>query len=244
MQYSLAWTSDENLFVAAIVTVAASFLCYYFISESKAFKNEMFSNMSKRKSQIYSVYAQRLLGVLFFGIIPFFIVTIFSKRGVEFYGVNFHNFQISAYWILGLSPLLLIMNYFNSKKADNLQLYPQIRAKDWNINTLITSALTWILYLAAYEFMFRGFLMFVCLQYLGVWSAIALNLAIYSLVHVPKGIKEAVGALPLGLVLGIITVQTSSILVAFVVHIVLALSNEWFSLKAHSDISLKINKLN
>jgi uncharacterized protein len=42
--------------------------------------------------------------------------------------------------------------------------------------------------------------------------------------------------LPLGIVLGIVTVQTGNIWVAFVVHVVLALSNEWFSLKAHPEM--------
>ncbi len=136
------------------------------------------------------------------------------------------------------------MNFVNCKKPDNLNLYPQIRAKEWSFNILFNSALTWILYLLVYEFMFRGFLLFIFLQYVGVWSAIALNVSIYSLVHVPKGLKEAVGALPLGIVLGIITVQTESILVALIVHIVLALSNEWFSLRVHPNINyIRPNKV-
>ena len=117
-------------------------------------------------------------------------------------------------------------------------MYPQIRVKEWDTQLLLLSAFSWIAYLLAYEFMFRGYLLFVSVEYLGVWPAIALNIAIYALVHVPKGIKEAVGALPLGVVLGIITIQTGNIWVAFVVHIVLALSNEWFSLKAHPDMRL------
>ncbi len=239
MDYSLNWTANDSLFFFVIITVTVGFVCYYFISESDKFKSKIVEIFGKQKSLSYAVYIQRFLGVLFFGIIPFVILLIFSDKDIAFYGINLNHLSTSLYWILGISPLLIIMNFFNSKKADNLALYPQVRSEIWSLSTLVISGLTWILYLAAYEFMFRGFLLFVSLQYLGVWSAIALNVAIYSLVHVPKGIKEAVGALPLGIVLGIITVQTSSILVAFVVHIVLALSNEWFSLKAHPDINIK-----
>ena len=80
--------------------------------------------------------------------------------------------------------------------------------------------------------------LFVSVAYLGVWPAIILNVAIYALVHVPKGIKEAVGAIPLGILLCIITLQTGSIIVALAVHIIMALGNEWFSLKAHPGMKI------
>lgn len=239
MQYKLNWIESDTLFFIAIIGVAVAFMTYFFISESKIIKDKFTKSYGKDKSLTYFVYFQRMLGVFCFGILPLLLLLFFSNKNLNYYGVNINNIDTSIYWILGLSPILIIMNFFNSKKPDNLSLYPQIRTKRWSVNILILSSLTWVAYLLAYEFMFRGFLLFVSLQYLGVWPAIALNISIYSLVHVPKGMKEAIGALPLGIVLGIITVQTSSILLAFVVHIVLALSNEWFSLKHHPDISLK-----
>lgn len=239
MQYKLNWIESDTLFFIAIIGVAVAFMLYFFISEAKIVKDKFTKSYGKDKSLTYFVYFQRMLGVFCFGILPLLLLLFFSNKNLNYYGVNINNIDTSIYWILGLSPILIIMNFFNSKKPDNLSLYPQIRTKRWSVNILILSSLTWVAYLLAYEFMFRGFLLFVSLQYLGVWPAIALNISIYSLVHVPKGMKEAIGALPLGIVLGIITVQTSSILLAFVVHIVLALSNEWFSLKHHPDISLK-----
>ena len=118
-------------------------------------------------------------------------------------------------------------------------MYPQIRKKEWNFQLLLLSAFSWTAYLLAYEFMFRGYLLFISVAYLGVWPAIALNVAIYALVHVPKGYKEAFGAVPFGIVLGIITIQTGTIWVAFVVHVIMALSNEWFSLRANPEMKLK-----
>ncbi len=240
MQYSLNWNSNDNLFFAAIITVAFGFMSYHFISKSKNLENKLTTKFGKQKAMSYVVYFHRFLGFLFFGILPFLVLSIFSSKNIEFYGVNFNNLSNSLYWLLGFSVPLISMNYFNSKKQDNLELYPQIRTPKWNVNILVISSLTWGVYLFAYEFMFRGFLLFVSLQYMGTWSAIALNMAIYALVHVPKGIKEAVGALPLGIVLCIITIQTQSMLFAFLIHLVLALSNEWLSLKAHPNISFNV----
>ena len=49
--------------------------------------------------------------------------------------------------------------------------------------------------------------------------------------HVPKGAKEGIGAIPLGLLLCMITFRTETIWVAMIVHFVLSLANEWYSLK-------------
>ena len=62
---------------------------------------------------------------------------------------------------------------------------------------------------------------------------------IYSLVHIPKNTREGIGAMPLGILLCLITFQTGTIWVAVIVHRVMALANEWFSLKHHPEIHLE-----
>ncbi len=117
-------------------------------------------------------------------------------------------------------------------------MYPQMRVNKWTIRMLIISALSWMVYLAAYEFMFRGFFLFAIYETLGTTAAIVITTSIYSLVHVPKGAKEAVGAIPLGILLGYLSLITGNILIAYVVHVSMALTNEWFSLRAHPDMKI------
>jgi membrane protease YdiL (CAAX protease family) len=95
------------------------------------------------------------------------------------------------------------------------------------------------LYLLGYEIMFRGFLLFSCLNEMNILSAIAINISIYALIHIPKGFKEVAGSLPLGILLCLMTIYTGTIWAAFMTHGILALSNEWFSLKYHPEISIK-----
>jgi membrane protease YdiL (CAAX protease family) len=236
MNHPFAWNSFDSAFVICILALATGFMAYFFISKSEKLKNYFSIKFGNNKSEVRWVLFERLIGVFFYGIVPALIIIIGFNKSLSDYGFSFENRLLSIYWILGLSPVLIAMNYFNCSKPDNLAMYPQIRASEWNIQLLILSALSWIAYLLAYEFMFRGYLLFISLEYLGVWPSIALNITIYALVHVPKGYKEAIGAIPLGIVLAIITIKTGNIWVAFVVHVVLALSNEWFSLKAHPDM--------
>jgi membrane protease YdiL (CAAX protease family) len=98
--------------------------------------------------------------------------------------------------------------------------------------------MAWILYLAAYEFMYRGFFLFIAESYTEMWIAIGLNVVVYAMAHIPKGLKETLGSVPFGLLICYIVLTTGSILVPYVLHVVMALSNEWFSFRAHPDMRL------
>ena len=107
--------------------------------------------------------------------------------------------------------------------------YPQIRETNWDRKLVINNTLGWSAYLLGYEFLFRGILLFPLVDALGVWPAIAINTAMYSATHIPKGMDEAIGAAPLGIVLCLITLMTGTLWVAIVVHILMALANSFSS---------------
>lgn len=110
-------------------------------------------------------------------------------------------------------------------------MYPQIRTpQPWSRSLLLSSALTLFLYTLAYEVMFRGYLLFTCLEEMGLVLAIVINTAIYALVHIPKGWKETVGTFPMGIILCWLTIESGNIWIAVAVHVALAWSSEWFSI--------------
>ncbi len=180
----------------------------------------------------------RYLGATTIGIIPAIVLLIITGKGLEDYGFAFKNHTTSLAWIGGLACIIIPMNFFNSKKEKNLAFYPNVREKEWTKKMVFTNALTWVSYLFGYELMFRGLLLFATVPLLGEWPAIILNAAIYALVHVPKNLEETIGAIPLGVVLCLITLTTGTIWVAFFVHITLALSNFFFSLKHHPEMKV------
>ena len=96
--------------------------------------------------------------------------------------------------------------------------------------------LGWAIYLFGYEFLFRGILLFPLAETVGVWPAIAVNIALYSATHIPKGLDETLGAIPLGLVLCWLTLASGTIWIAFLVHVAMAWTNSLTALKHHPDI--------
>lgn len=234
MTLSFSWNETNLASVISIFSTTILFLIYHFTGWSKRIINKFAQDDIFLKIALF----RRALGAISFGIIPALLIIFLFQGNFAVFGLSFKHFSESLFWLAGLGFLIIPMNYFAARKPANLEQYPQIRKKEWSTGLLITSALSWIIYLTGYEFMFRGWLLFGTAATMGTWPAIAINTAIYSLVHVPKGLNEAAGAIPLGFVLCIATISTGTIWVALFTHIMLALSNEWFSIKYHPEMRI------
>lgn len=222
------------LFISALAVTTFGFIAYLYIASPRFTLKILQLEMGKP----LQVYVQRLVGAFIFGILPVILILISGEGSFGEFGIKAPT-GATYHWTLALSVLILPMNYLNAPKPAILNVYPQIREERWSISLLFASAISWIIYLTGYKFLFRGFLLYTSLTIIGLWPAIILNTVIYSLVHLPKGFKEMVGAIPLGMVLCYLTYMTGSIWVAVFTLIILALSNEWFSLNEHPEMIIK-----
>lgn len=223
----------------SISAVTVIFTAYYFIVYSSNSIRFFYKRHSEEQAQITYIFFQRLAGVFFFGLLPIALL-IGQKIPLHDAGLTFQSKAPVWHWIVGLSLVCVIVNFFASQKEDHLEMYPQIRKpQPWHPQLMVASAVTLFLYTLAYEVMFRGYLLFTCEQELGMLLAIVINTSIYALVHIPKGWKETVGAVPMGIILCWLTLKTGNIWIAVVVHVTLALSSEWFSIYRHKKRSLQ-----
>lgn len=187
------------------------------------------SLFSRTDFSIFFVAARRVGGFIFLGVIPVILLCIMGVSPKD-YGLGAGNVT-GALWIFwGLFIPVLLINYLNAGSKGNLMMYPQMRIQRWSLGLAVLSTILWKLYLLGYEFLFRGLLLFGCVNCCGVLPAVAINIALYALAHLPKGRKETIGSIPMGLFLCWMTLYTGSIWTAFAVHCLLALSNEYFSI--------------
>jgi len=232
------WKAEFLEPVLAIALVTVGFSIYHFYSISEKVKQRFVNQYGATRGSTRAIWSHRYVGAMTIGVIPAIIMILILEKSPSEYGVDFQNHATSLYWIFGLALIIIPMNFFNSKKAKNLAFYPNVREKEWTKSMVVTNAFTWCAYLFGYELMFRGLLLFATVPLLGEWPAIILNAALYALVHVPKNLEETIGAVPLGIVLCLVTLTTGTIWVAFFVHITLALSNFFFSLRHHPEMKI------
>lgn len=233
------WKKGELLSVLPILLAFTSFISYWFIAQSKKIKDTFYRKYDSNTASAKHIFFTKYIGFFCMGIIPLFICLHYlEETTLADYGVTFipETLLFSISWILGLSVLVIPLAFISAKKPENLINYPQIRATKWTRKIFYINLLGWAIYLFGYELLFRGILLFPLVKTIGIWPAIAINIALYSATHIPKGLTETIGAIPLGLVLCLLTLASGTIWIAFFVHVALAWTNSLTALKYHTEI--------
>ena len=234
------WDPANYETVLSIGLTVFCFSIYWFIAINPKIKYRFFTNHPEEKGWIKYVLFQKLTGVLFLGIIPLIFVLTTTDYSARDLGINLNHLSESLTYISIMGLMILLLNFFAGKNQERLKDYPQMRIANWTTKILAINATGWILYLLAYEILFRGVLLFLCYDIFGFWPAVAINLGLYAATHIPKGAGETFGTIPYGLLLCFITISTGSILVAFATHLIMALSNDLFSI--YHNAEMKISK--
>ncbi|MDX2442345.1 MAG: CPBP family intramembrane metalloprotease [Bacteroidales bacterium] len=227
--------NEDYSVIVPIALATMGYLLYWYISFSPGLLKRIQAASGKFSFSLKKVLFQRLTGILFLGIIPSFITLLFLPFDMNNLGVNFSFNSATLIWIFALSIVLISLSYYSRNSPENKENYPQIRMPNWNIGIIFLNIVSWAGFLLAYEFLFRGILLFPLVKTIGIWQAICINVCLYALVHFPKGPRETLGAIPLGIVLCIATINTGTIWVAFLVHLFMALSNDYFSIKSQKN---------
>ena len=236
------WTDLDLRISLPLLLTLAFFSIYWFTSKSEKIKKRFYDKYDHDQASFKHIFFTKYFGFISMGILPTILCLVFLQElTLADLGLTFiyETSLFSLIWILGLSVLIIPLVYFSAKKPKNLINYPQIRAKVWTKKMVFINALGWFLYLFGYEFLFRGVLLIPLIEPLGIWPAIAINIALYSATHIPKGLDETIGAIPLGFVLCLLTISSGTIWIAFIVHVVMAWTNTFTALKFHPEMNLK-----
>jgi membrane protease YdiL (CAAX protease family) len=241
MKYDYSLSENDFTTLMAIMIPTISFILYWFIYSSEKLQKYFYVKFPSDQGKIYHILFVKYAGLIMLGVLPgLLFLLLMPTWSLADYGFQFSSDTIwmSVTWIFALTPIIFAINWFASKREKTFSHYPQIRVKEWDFSLLTQYAMAWSAYLLGYELLFRGFLFFPLLHTIGIWPTIAVNIALYSLSHVPKGIDETIGAIILGLILCIATLQTNTIWAAFVAHVVLALSNSFMALRNNPDMQV------
>lgn len=237
-----AWDAKDFAVVLPVLLAIVCFVIYWFTAQSEKVKAYFYTNYDFDRASVNHIFFTKIFGFLTMGVIPLVVCLIFLPQyPFSFYTLTFRSDTAlySILWIAGISALVIPLASISARKPKNLVNYPQIRAKVWTNKIVIINIVGWSLYLFGYEMLFRGVLLMPLAHQIGVWPAIAINIALYSATHIPKGLDETIGAIPLGLVLCLLTLATGTIWIAFFVHLSMALTNSFTALKYHPDIHYK-----
>ncbi len=199
-------------------------------------QKQLFPTWKKERNKVNFIFYHKTLGILLFGLIPLVLAWWYLPERLLKSSLIIQDPETTILWSLGLMALIWPLSKKMAQHKSTQAVYPQMRITYWAPSLFILNALFWILYMGAYELLFRGLLFFSSIEAMALWQAIFVNVFIYSLVHIPKGKREVIGALPFGIVLCLGTYFTGNFLFAFITHAFQAVCVEYFSIIHNPDM--------
>jgi membrane protease YdiL (CAAX protease family) len=164
------------------------------------------------------LFTRLISGVFLLGIGA---ATLFIKINID---VEIFTFRWSDYtgsvWIIIAAAM--IIGFLSASK----KVYPANNSNHSLPSYLpLSYVFIRILFMIVYEFFFRGMMLFVMIEDLGLVAAVIINLVLYTLVHWFDK-KERYGSVFMGIILCSVSVYYHSVWPAIIIHLSLALSNE------------------
>jgi len=171
--------------------------------------------------------------VLMFVIPAAFVVTKLKGKLMDFglgLGDKKLGFIISAIFV----PLLAGSLYFLTNDPKLIAEYPLAKILHERPDLVLWYEMSYVIfYYIAWEFFFRGFLIFGLEKRFGLFNAILIQTISSCLIHIGKPDGETLGSIVFGVALGILAVRTKSIWYGFLIHITLGIMTDLYVLYVH-----------
>ena len=230
------WDSSESRISMIILGVILFFYLYYYLAHSSVFKRvaEKRYNHNSQK-ELFRFFMQKLTGFVFLGLIPGVLYYLFIDHSLDKFGFSLLKLQSNISIILLLSGIIITILFF-SQKANQQRNSLQINMKEWTPAMFLFNAVGWALYLIGYEFLFRGIFLNECYTTFGFWPAIAINVVVYSAIHMVNGKDQAIGALIFGTIACCLTITRGTLFIPVFMHISLSVFSDYFSIRLNPHL--------
>lgn len=161
---------------------------------------------------------------IYFGIFPVLTILIFLRKNPLDFGLRLGNYRLWLPYILIFLAIAIPILYFTSDMSSVQGYYRSGRNFD-----LLKYALQMGVYMLGWEFLFRGFMLFGLKEKFKEGSII-IQMIPFVLLHFGKPEIETISTIFTGLLWGYICYRGKSFWPAYIMHIVVNISNKAFVL--------------
>lgn len=177
------------------------------------FAKRVFPSISGSAAADYEIATAFVL----FALIPLTLVLLFRESGRD-YGLRLGDWKFGIIAVAILFPLIAGSLYLDSKTAAMQAAYPIDKAATQSIQAFLRLEIPCLLFLMAWEFIFRGFMLFGLRSRVGVWLAICIQTIPSSLWHIGLPVKVTLAAIPAGIMFGLLAIRTNSLIWPILLH--------------------------
>ena len=171
-------------------------------------------------------------GVMFLvmAVLPAVLAKFVLGRSLRDFGVRVGDWRFGWKVLAVAVPLMIPMTYVNAMDPAFQAEYPLTKLAGLSVGTFVLWELCRMVYYAAWEYFFRGFMLFGLVKRVGVFAAIAIQTVPSTIIHIGKPEAEMLAAVIGGVLLGAVAVRTRSLLWVYIVHCLLGAFTDAFCL--------------
>jgi membrane protease YdiL (CAAX protease family) len=160
---------------------------------------------------------------------PILFLTLRMKRPMAETGFGLGDRRFGLKVLAAALPAVALMAFLSSRMADVRAEYPLLKLLHARPGLFPLHAAAYaLLYYVAWEFYFRGFLLFPLRDVYGGAAAVLIQTVSSCLVHLGKPEGETLGAIPFGILTGVLALRTRSFWYGFVLHAALGILTDFF----------------
>ncbi len=179
-------------------------------------------------------YWQFMVFFVLMFILPALYVKVGMKKSLYDFGWGLGDVKYGVKWLITI-PLLVVPLIYIASKMPGIRLeYPLAKSLLINQKPLLVYETAYVLlYYVAWEFFFRGFLLFGLKERFGAVNAILIQTISSCLVHIDKPEGEIIGSIFIGILFGMIALRSKSIWYVFLIHVSIGVLTDLFIIYYH-----------
>jgi len=191
---------------------------------------EFYSRLFPSEANLSAVYYMFTSAFFLFGILPLGIILFLFRENPTNYGIRLGDWKFGIYSLLILFPLIAgIMLYPASRMLEMRNFYPFDKGAEASTYAFLRLEIPrGLLYYTAWEFFFRGFMLFGLRDTMGGWLAICIQTLPSTLWHIGMPTGELFASVFGGILFGILSLRTRSILWPILLHFFIGVGLDFF----------------
>ncbi|MEO5906259.1 MAG: CPBP family intramembrane glutamic endopeptidase [Saprospiraceae bacterium] len=236
--------TKEQAFLLMTLSVATiGFSIWYNLSSSLRLPVRYQVMYDSNPPYVQRIFRRRMYGLIIYALIPLYIISCTKwLKGFSLNEIQLFNWSNNAgmYTLIGVA-IMVFASFTTAPRQTSLEQYPDVRIRFWEPRILILSSIWWILYIAAFEFFYRGLLLqsFLINFNGNVPLAIAASTSLYCLSQYFRRNRVSFFTIIYGIVACYITLKTESIFPTIITHLTLSLLMEWLSILHHREMYVR-----
>ncbi len=209
---------DAKVIIIFLSVAALQTLSFYFTSR-RFFRENLFESFQNYSDPYLLEYLYWFIGDFFtFFILSLLIIKFGLKEKLSDFGFKIGDYKIGLSIALFFIFVMVIIIWFVSATPSFAEKYPHLSSAKTNWNTFLIFESGMLIYMIAWEFIWRGFMLFGLEKKFGYYSVL-IQMIPFVILHNGKPFLETFGAIFGGIALGILALRTRSFYYCVITHI-------------------------